>query len=245
MDFTTSANRWQLFIRPLQDLLDGAVVSHRADWRCHKFPAHVQVLLSVVAQLEPCPSGRALIEELNDLDPANHHPNLRQMVDFDGLDYWGQALTINQSSWSRANTARSWRLWRYLFHQLLALARKRLSPAALEGLTSVGKLVALDSSLFDCLPKMVWALYRTHSNKLKAHFFHDILTGLPLKLVLTTGKGDERAVLEQHFQANTTYLLDRGYTDFSLFEQLARGKAIKKTHFQCLLAGRYWGSAGR
>ena len=64
MDFTTSANRWQLLMRPLNQLLDTAVVSHRADWRCHKFPAKVQVMLSVVAQLDQCESGRALIEEL-------------------------------------------------------------------------------------------------------------------------------------------------------------------------------------
>jgi hypothetical protein len=62
--------------------------------------------------------------------------------------------------------------------------------------------MAVDGSLFDCLPKMVWALYRSHSNKVKAHFFHEILTRLPLKLVVRSGKADERAVLEEHFQPN-------------------------------------------
>lgn len=239
MDFTTSANRWQLLIRPLTQLLQTAVTTHRADWRCHKFPAKVQVLLSVVAQLDRCESGRALIEELNDRDCHGHDRQLRQMVDFDGTDYWGQPLSINQSSWSRANSSRSWRLWRYLFHQLLKLAQTKLTPAQLEGIRVAGKIVAVDGSLFDCLPKMTWALYRSHSHKVKAHFFHEILTGLPTKLVLTTGKGDERTVLEQHFQANVTYLLDRGYTDFSLFEQFQNRKADfvtrAKDNLDCLV----------
>jgi hypothetical protein len=137
MDFTTGVNRCQLLIRPLKDLLDRAVVTHRADWRCHKFPARVQVLQSMAARLDQGPSGRALIEELNDLDCQGHDRQHRQLVDFDHLDYWGQPLTINQSSWSRANAARSWHLWRYLFHRLLALARTALSPAQPEGLSSL------------------------------------------------------------------------------------------------------------
>ena len=231
LDFTTSPTRWSLLIRPLTDLLgcgDGcgdAVTAHRADWRCHKFPAATQVLLSVVAQLDQTQSGRALIEELNDLDCQTHARNLRQMVAFDGTDYWGQPLTLNQSSWSRANTERSWRLWRYLFHRLLNLARSKIPTAQLEGLSGIGKLVAVDGSLFDCLPQMVWALYSNDANKVKAHFFYEIVSGLPTKLVLTTGKGSERAVLEEHFLAHTTYIIDRGYLDFDLFGQMLKQKA--------------------
>ncbi len=63
LDFTTSSTRWSLLVRPLQDLLSEAVTGHRADYRCHKFPATVQVLLSVFAQLDHLESGRALIED--------------------------------------------------------------------------------------------------------------------------------------------------------------------------------------
>ncbi len=147
------------------------------------------------------------------------------MVGFDGTDYWGQPLSLNQSSWSRANSQRSWRLWRYLFHRLLKVVRCKVSFAQLEGLSGLGKLVAVDGSLFDCLPQMVWALYRSDSNKVKAHFFYEVLTLLPDKMVLTNGKGDERKVLEEHFSPYTTYILDRGYLDFTLFEQMLKHKA--------------------
>lgn len=151
LDFTTSPTRWSLLVRPLQDLLTEAVTAHRADYRCHKFPAGVQVLLSVFAQLDQTESGRPLIEELNDLTCTNHERNLRQMVGFDGTDYWGQPLTINQSSWSRANSERSCRLWRYLFHRLLKVVRAKVSFAQLEGLSGLGKLVAVEA-----LYSIVW-----------------------------------------------------------------------------------------
>lgn len=225
VDFTTSPTRWSLLVRPLQDLLTDAVTAHRADYRCHKFPAGVQVLLSVFAQLDHIESGRALIEELNDLTCTDHDRNLRQLVGFDGTDYWAEPLRLNQSSWSRANSQRSWRLWRYLFHRLLKVVRSKVSFAQLEGLGSIGKLVAVDGSLFDCLPQMVWALYRSEANKVKAHFFYEILTSLPVKMVVTTGKGDERQVLEEHFEPYTTYIVDRGYLDFSLFALMLKLKA--------------------
>ncbi len=82
----------------------------------------------------------------------------------------------------------------------------------------------MDGSLFDCLPQMVWDLYRSESNKVKAHFFYEILTGLPVEIVVTSGKGNERQVLEEHFQPYTTYIVDHGYLDFSLFEQMLKLK---------------------
>ena len=102
--------------------------------------------------------------------------------------------------------------------------RSKVSFAQLEGLSGLGKLVAVDGSLFDCLPQMVWALYRSESNKVKAHFFYEILSGLPDKMVVTSGKGDERKVLEEHFLPYTTYIVDRGYLDFSLFERMLKLK---------------------
>lgn len=44
-------------------------------------------------------------------------------------------------------------------------------------------------------------------------------------MVVTNGKGDERKVLEEHFRPYTPYILDRGYLDFSLFEQMLKQKA--------------------
>lgn len=224
LDFTTLPRRFSLLCQPLVGLLDQAVESHNADYRTHKFSAKNHVLLTIFAQLVKAESSHALIEELNDLDSAHLERNLRQLIGFDKTDYWGQPLSLAQSSLSRANAQRSWRLWRYLFHRLLGMVRPHLNHHQLEGLDKLGEVVALDGSLFDCLPRMCWALYSSTKNKLKAHFFYN-LDGLPDKLVLTTGKGSERSVLEQHLWPQVTYLVDRGYTDYDLFATLMHAQA--------------------
>jgi IS4 transposase len=63
---------------------------------------------------------------------------------------------------------------------------------------------------------MTWAVYRTTIKKVKGHFFLN-LDGLPQKLVLTDGKGSERAVLENQIKAGYFYVFDRGYDDYTLF----------------------------
>jgi len=178
------------------------------------------MLLSIFAHLIKAQSANALLEELNDLDGEGRERNLRQMVGFNQLEF-GLPVTLNQSSFSRANAKRSWRVWRYSFHRLLKQAKAHCHPRQLEGL---GRVVAVDGSLFDCLPRMIWAVYRTSSNKVKGHFFFDP-EGLPEKLVLTTGKGSEREILHTYFAANVTYVIDRGYNDYELFRFLPKVKA--------------------
>ena len=200
MDFTSSPKLFHLVLAPLLAVLPKAVISHRSDWRCHKFTATHHVLLSIFAHLAHVLSANALLEELNDLDGAGHERNLRQLVGFDAVE-WGEPVGLNGSSFSRANANRSYRLWRYLFHQVWQQAHAHIALPQLEGL---GQIVAVDGSLFDCLARMSWAVYRSSTPKVKGHFFFN-LDGLPERLVLTTGVGSEREVLGTNYRAGVTY----------------------------------------
>ena len=72
-------------------------------------------------------SANALLEELNDTTGPAQARNLRQMIGFDYLDRAGP-VTLNQSNFSRANKNRSYRLWRYCFHQLWKQAKAHCQP---------------------------------------------------------------------------------------------------------------------
>jgi hypothetical protein len=218
--FNISWRRFHLLCAPLTTFLQEACLTHNADYRTHKFGAWQHLLLTIFAQLDHSESANALVEELNDLECAGRERNLREMIGFNQLEF-GQPVSLNQSSFSRANRERSYRLWRYCFHQLYHQAKGRLQPQQLEGL---GRVVAVDGTFLDCLTKMAWAVYRTTTNKLKGHFFFD-LDGLPEKLVLTTGKGSEREILETHFRPAITYLIDRGYNSYELFRQMLKAQA--------------------
>jgi hypothetical protein len=212
-----SVRLFHLLAAPLLAFLPQAIQTHNSNYRSHKFNAHHHLLLSVFAQLSGTASSIALLEELNEVEG---HSDLRQMIGFE-FDEFGQPITLNQSSFSRANTSRSYRLWKYCFHKLWQTAKAHCQPSLLEGL---GRVVAVDGTLFDCLPKMTWANYRSTKNKLKGHFFFN-LDGLPERLVLTVGTGSERDVLRTNLRAGVTYLIDRGYNDYALFAHLMKAQA--------------------
>lgn len=222
MDFTTSKRLFDLLVAPLMSFLPQAVLTHNADYCTHKFYAIQHVLLTIFAQLTNTESANQLLDELNEVADTQRPRNLRELIGFNFIDV-DRPVQLHQSSFSRANHNRSYRLWRYCFHQLYHKVRPML--AQVPELAGLGKLVAVDGTLLDCLGRMSWAVYRQTKNKLKGHFFFD-LAGLPERLVLTNGKGSERVVLGEWLHPGVTYLLDRGYNDYTLFQQIERTQAF-------------------
>lgn len=212
--FTINPRRFQLICAPLLTFLEAAVTGQRSDWHTRKFTAKQHLLLTIFAHFAQAPSANALLEELNEVVGLKRERNLRQLIGFDQLETdTNQLQLLNQSSFSRANAKRSYRLWHYCFGKLWQIAKPHCQPRHLAGL---GQLVAVDGSLFECLGRMMWATYRTTSNKVRGHFFFD-LAGLPDKLVLTNGKGSERQILREHLRPKVTFIFDRGYNDYALF----------------------------
>lgn len=230
---TISNRLFGLLCQPLLAFLDKAVVTHRADYRARKFKAATHLLVTLFAHLTQVESSNALLEALNDLTCSGQEPGLRALVGFNFTE-WGQPVTLNQSSFSRAMAHRSYRLWKYCFHRLYHLAGRHCSNSELAGL---GRVIAVDGTLLDCLGRMAWAAYRTTTHKLKGHLFFD-LAGIPERLVLTVGRGSEREVLRTHLKPEVTYLLDRGYNDYILFEQIV----LAGSHFvtRLLKNALYW-----
>ena len=90
---------------------------------------------------------------------------------------------------------------------------------ALRGLTAV------DGSLLPALPKMAWALWldsQHHAAKMHAHF--DILKGVPVGTTVTTGNDSETAQLRATLQAQRLYVIDRGYAEYQLFQDIVDAK---------------------
>jgi hypothetical protein len=73
--------------------------------------------------------------------------------------------------------------------QALNVKAKGILPSAYDNL---GDLIAIDGSLIDAVLPMHWADYRVGAKKAKAHVGFDLNHGIPYKMFLTDGKGDER-----------------------------------------------------
>ena len=132
---------------------------------------------------------------------------------------------IKKSSFSEAINSRGLHQLLEVFHALQANATGIL-PAEFSNL---GDLVAIDGSLIDAVLSMHWADYRNGSKKAKTHIGFDINRGIPRKIFLTDGKGDERPFVSQILSPGQTGIMDRYYQchkNFDLWQE-------EKKHFVC------------
>ena len=86
---------------------------------------------------------------------------------------------------------------------------------ALRGLTAV------DGSLLPALSKMAWALWVDDQHRAaKMHVHFDVLKGVPIEATVTQGNGSETAQLRATLQPQRLYVIDRGYGDYQLFQDI-------------------------
>ena len=86
---------------------------------------------------------------------------------------------------------------------------------ALQGLTAV------DGSLLPALPKMAWALWVDDTHRAgKLHLHFDVLKGVPCAASVTAGNGSENEQLRAKLQADRLYVIDRGYAEYQLFQDI-------------------------
>lgn len=92
-----------------------------------------------------------------------------------------------------------------------------------------GELTVIDGSLIDATLSMSWADYRDGAKKVKAHLGFDLNHGIPRKIFLTDGKGDERPFVDQILSPGQTCIVDRYYQYHKNFDQWQK----ENKHFVC------------
>jgi hypothetical protein len=82
-------------------------------------------------------------------------------------------------------------------------------------------LTAIDGSLLPALPRMTWALWRDEDHRAaKMHVSFAVLRGVPTAATITAGVGSERDQWRRWAQPGGFYVVDRGYADYELFQEL-------------------------
>jgi hypothetical protein len=82
-------------------------------------------------------------------------------------------------------------------------------------------LIAVDGTLLEALPKMMWALWIDDEHRaIKLHLELSLEHELPTHVEITEGKGNERAELRKMLAPDKLYVLDAGYADYSLFQEI-------------------------
>jgi hypothetical protein len=109
-----------------------------------------------------------------------------------------------------------------LLHTIIGdLAAKTLPLIHGKEAEALRGLTAVDGSLLPALPKMAWALWVDSQNRAaKMHVHFDVLKGVPIEATLTTGNASEKEQLRATLQAHRLYVIDRGYAEYQLFQDI-------------------------
>jgi hypothetical protein len=87
-------------------------------------------------------------------------------------------------------------------------------------------LTAVDGSLLPALPKMAWALWTDEKHRAaKLHLQFDVFKGVPMYATVTDGNGNEKRQLLAALQPDRLYVIDRGYAEYRLFQDIVDAKS--------------------
>jgi hypothetical protein len=87
-------------------------------------------------------------------------------------------------------------------------------------------LTAVDGSLLPALPKMAWALWLDEKHRAaKLHLQFDVFKGVPRYATVTDGNGNEKKELRASLQSGLLYVIDRGYAEYRLFQDILDAKS--------------------
>jgi len=170
-----------------------------------------QINILVYFHLEEHHSGRHLLQVLKE----NHFAR----------QYIAPEKGISKSSFFEDISSRGLEQMLELFEKLYVKAAKQLP----KGHAELGDLTIIDGSLIDSVLSMYWADYRNGAKKAKVHIGFDLNRGIPKKIFLTDGKGDERPFVSKILAPGETGVMDRYYQRHKSFDEWqTEGK-----HFIC------------
>jgi hypothetical protein len=109
-----------------------------------------------------------------------------------------------------------------LLHDLIGdLAGQALPQIQGREAEALRGLTAVDGTLLTALPKMAWALWVDDQNRaVKMHLHFDVLKGVPVEATTTAGNASETAQLRATLQPARLYVIDRGYAEYRLFQDI-------------------------
>ncbi len=130
--------------------------------------------------------------------------------------HMGIGEVVAKSTLSKANENRSYRIYEDLAMLLIAEAKQLyLGDSNLE-VEIKDNVFAIDATTIDlCLSAFYWATFRSTKGGIKLHTQLDLKTSIPEFILFSTASVHEVNVLDViSFEANSFYIMDRGYVDY-------------------------------
>lgn len=128
----------------------------------------------------------------------------------------GIGEVVAKSTLTKANENRSYLIYQELAMSLITEAKQLyLSDDDLE-VSLKGNVFAIDATTIDlCLSTFYWATFRSTKGGIKLHTQIDLKTSIPEFILFSTASVHDVNVLDVvPFEANSFYVMDRGYVDY-------------------------------
>ena len=126
----------------------------------------------------------------------------------------GEVVAV--STITRANESRSFQIYEDLAMLLIREAKQLYFLDDDLEVSLKGNVFAVDATIIDlCLSAFYWATFRSAKGGIKLHTQIDLKTSIPEFILFSTASVHDVNVLDViHFEANSFYIMDRGYVDY-------------------------------
>lgn len=133
------------------------------------------------------------------------------------LYHLGIKQNVNQSTLSRANERRDWRIYADFGDYLIKTVRPLYANTPIPNVDIENDVFALDSTTISLSIKLFsWARGKYSRGAIKVHTMLDLRGSIPTFIFITDGKYNDGNILDEIIPLpNAVYLMDRAYIDFT------------------------------
>jgi len=144
------------------------------------------------------------------------------------LYHLGIKQNVNQSSLSRANERRDWRIFADFGEYLIKLVRPLYSNSQIPNIDIENDIFALDSTTISLSIKLfTWAEGKYSRGAVKIHTLLDLRGSIPVFIHITDGKYHDSNVLDIMVPSpGAIYLMDKAYIDFVALYNIHKAEAF-------------------
>lgn len=185
------------------------VTKYKGDYRVRDFNCTNQLRYMLFGQLTPCESLRDICLCLN------AHQGILY-----GL---GITASVNESTLSRANENRDYRIYEGLGLALIKIVQPLYSKTRLDYIFPQDHdIFALDSTTISCsISLMSWAMGKYSKGAVKMHTLIDLRGSIPVFIHITNGRCHDSNVLDLlNIVPNAIYTMDKAYVDFEALNRI-------------------------
>jgi len=197
---------FETIIQPLLPLLKEAANRLKDDAQLYKLSLFYFTLSLSYAVIKQIKSIRLLITEIKT------NPDLKKF-DF---------ILASPSMYSEAFSRYKPQVFQRIFIRLLAT----IKIADLPEIKTLGRFILFDGSLFPAFKAMEWAVYSSKCQALKMHLAYELNRMIPVQFISTAANDSERKALIALLEVGVTYITDRGYLAFDIFQQITTRHAF-------------------